>query len=201
MTPRDAVVRLHQLGTTLDLGDLSNVEQLHICEEETPAEYAEMIAKMVPETVTLNGALMTASDVPSLLYFSSLRGVVAHRMDFANALLRRIEYFRNLKSIAMSYTPISDADVAALINRSGVKSIHFAATKLTDIAMRTFGTLPDLEVLDLHDTFVTDAGLTQLQGLTNLFTIDVRGTSVTRAGADRFRASVERSLPDVEVLV
>ena len=185
----------------LDPGDLTRVKQLNICQEETPAEYAEMIAGMVPETVTLNGTLMTARDVPSLLHFSSLQGLVAHRMNFANVLLRQIAEFPNLQSIAMSHTSITDADVAVLAQHSGLKSIHFAGTQLTDIAMKTFGTLPDLELLDLHDTLVTDDGLPQLQRLTNLFTINVRGTAVTLGGADRYRTSVADSLPDVEVLL
>ena len=200
MTPHNAVARLNQLGTTLDAGDLSRVKQLYICEEETPPEYAEMIADMVPETVTLNGAVMTARDVPSLLHFASLQGLVAHRMSFADALLRHIAEFPDLRSIAMSHTRITDEDIAVLAQHSGLKTIHFAGTQLTDAAMQTFGTLPELELLDLHDTLVTDDGLIHLQRLTNLFTINVRRTAVTLNGADRYRTLVAHSLPDVEVL-
>ena len=201
MTPRDAVARLLQLGTTLDLGDLPNVEQLYISEEETPAEYAEVIAGMAPKAVTLNGALMTAHDVPALLHFSALQSIGARRMDFANALLRRIGEFADLQSIAMSHTSITDTDVAVLADRSGLTSIHFAGTQLTDTAMRTFGTLPDLEMLDVRETRVTNEGLTHLHSLRNLFTIDARGTAVTLDGANRYRKLVANSLPDVEVLV
>ncbi|MFG0255027.1 MAG: hypothetical protein ACF787_08005 [Rhodopirellula sp. JB053] len=201
MTPIDAATRIAQLGATLDPSDFHVVERLHICEEETPAEYADMIAGMAPETVTLNGALMTSRDIPALLHFSSLQGIVAHRMDFANDLLRAIVETSNLESIAMSLTSITDGDVATLANRSGLTSIHFAGTQLTDTAMRTFGTVRDLELLDVSHTGVTNEGLTQLHDLRNLFTIDARGTAVTIDGADRYRRSVANSLPDVEVLV
>lgn len=201
MTPLDAAARIAQLGSRLDPTDFTNVEQLHICEDETPAEYADMIANMVPETITLNGALMTARDIPALLHFSSLQGIIAHRIDFANMLLRAIIKTSDLQSIAMSHTSITDADVAVLANRSGLTSIHFAGTQLTDIAMKTFGTLPDLELLDVSHTLVTNESLPQLRHLRNLFTIDARGTSVTVDGANEYRRLVSNSLPDIEVLV
>ena len=196
-----ALARLLELGTTLGLDNLSDVECLHISAEATPAEFADMIAGMAPKTVTLNGSLMTGRDVPALLHFSSLQGIVAHRIEFATVLLSHVEEFPELRSIAMSNTLITDNDVAVLADRVRLSSIHFSGTSLTDVALRTFGTLPDLEVLDLRGTLVTDDGIMQLQDLTNLFTIDVRETAVTITGAKRYRDSVGHYLPDVEVLV
>ena len=100
-------------------------------------------------------------DVPALLHFSSLQGIVAHRIDFASALLRHIDGFGDLQSIAMSSTSITDDDVAALADRSRIASIHFAGTLLTAVAMNTFGTMPDLELLDLQGTLVTGDGIMQ----------------------------------------
>ncbi|TWT74972.1 hypothetical protein CA85_02600 [Allorhodopirellula solitaria] len=201
MSPRDAAARIAELGSFVDPVDFSKVEHLHICEREIPANFADMVAGMAPETVTLNGALMTASDIAALLHFPSLRGIVAHHMDFASTLLPAIVKSSDLRSIAMSHTSITDTDVTVLANRSGLTSIHFAGTRLTDIAMTTFGTLPDLELLDVSDTHVTNDGLHQLRDLRNLFTINARGTSVTADGANGFRRLVANSLPDVEVLV
>lgn len=201
MTPHDAIARLLQLGVSLRLEDLSKVEQLHISETATPAEYADIIGNMLPRTVTLNGALLAEGDIPALLHFPSLQGIVAHRIDFANSLLTQIRGSSSLRSIAMSHTSLTDADVGVLENHSRIAAIHFAGTKLTDTALKTFGSLPALELLDLRETLVTDGGLPQLQKLTNLFTIDVRGTAVTLAGAEQYRRSVAHILPDVEILV
>ena len=201
MNPSHATARLLQLRASIDVDDLSKVENVHILVEEIPEKYASMITSMLPATVTLNGALMTAADIPALLHFSSAQQIVSHRVNFADVLLSRLTAFAKLQSIAMSYTPIRDIDVAGLANRSGVTSIHFAGTQLTDKALSTFGTLPDLELLDLRHTLVTNDGLQELSNLTNLFTVDVRGTSVTEKGVSEFRSSVAHLLPDVEVLI
>ena len=200
MTPRNAIERLHQLGVELRLSDLRRVEQLHIAEAATPPEFADIISGMLPRTVSLNGSLMEESDIPALLHFPSIQGIVAHKITFAKPLLAEISASACLRSIAMSHTKLTDIDVSVLKNHPTLVSIHFAGTRLTDIALKTFGSLPALEVLDLRNTQVTDGGLPLLQGLTNLFTIDVRGTAVTRNGAEDFRRSVAHSLPDVEIL-
>jgi hypothetical protein len=201
MNPSDAIARIHQLGASIDVAELSKVENVHVLVEEIPAKYAAMIQGMLPGTVTLDGSRMTAADVDVLLHFSSVEQIVAHRVSFAAVLLSRLATFANLKSIAMSFTPIRDVDLAGLANRSGLKSIHFAGTQLTDSALSTLGTLPDLELLDLRQTLVTNDGLQMLHHLTNLFTIDVRGTAVTVDGANQFRRSVAHVLPDLEVLI
>lgn len=201
MKPSDAVTRLLQLGASIRINDFPRIERVHISETAMPLKYVDTISDMLPEIVMLDGSLMTENDVEAILHFPSLRGIVAHRMDFANALLRELSASKRLATIAMSYTSLTDADVAMLENHSGITSINFSGTQLTNVALETFGTLKSLEVLDLRGTFVTDEGLTQLQKLTNLFTIDVQGTAVTLNGADRFRKSVEHSLPDVEVLI
>lgn len=201
MKPSDVVTRLRQLGASIRINDFPRVKRVHIFETAMPQKYVGTITNMLPETITLDGSLMTENDVRVFLHFPSLRGIVAHRIDFANALLHQLPAFAGLESIAMSHTSLTDADVALLENHSSITSIHFAGTQLSNVSLETFGTLKSLEILDLRDTFVTDDGLLQLQNLTNLFTIDVRGTAVTINGADRFRKSVEHSLPDVEVLI
>lgn len=201
MTPRDAITRLAELGPTLDIADLTNVRHLHISDEGTPKELAQVIWEMLPDTLTLNGTLMTLRDLPALQYFTSLQGIVAHRTDLAKELLRSFVHSEHLRSIAMAFTSITDAEVELLANHPGIRSIYLAGTRITDTAMRTFGTLRDLELLDVRETRVSNNGLTCLMSLRNLFTIDVRETAVTREGADHYRHLVASFLPNVDVII
>ena len=201
MKPLDAVHRLRHLGASLTTADLPRVKELVITAEPISATFGKLIASMLPRTVTLVGSRMKSSDIPALLHFPRLTGICSLRFAFAPALLGCHATYPELRSIAMSYTPLADSDLSTLSGRTGLASLHFAATQLTDDALACFGTLPDLELLDLRETRVTDAGLMHLAALRNLFTIDVRGTAVSAAGAREYRDHVSQWLPDVEVLL
>lgn len=201
MTPKDSIQRLLQLGATLELSDLPRVQRLYISEKPTSPEHADLVASMSPESVTLNGSLMTVRDIPCLMQLVSLQSIVAHRIGFAGDILRQTIRFGDLQSVAMAHTSVDDADVLVLENRSGLRSIRFAGTQISDTAMKVFGTLPDLELLDIRDTSITTEGLSYLRGLRHLLTVDVTGTVITAQDASRYQKTVKHLLPDLEVLV
>lgn len=201
MTPQEFSVRLRELGASLTSSDFPKVEKLQIQDEATLVTYANMIASMLPRTLTLVGSRMTTLDIPALHHFSHLDGIGAHRFAFAPALLAHHQLFPELRSIAMSHTTLADSDLSTLSDRTGIVSLNFAATQLTDDALACLGTLPDLELLNIRETRVTDEGLLHLTTLRNLFTIDARGTSVSAHGARAYQERVAKWLPDVEVLL
>lgn len=201
MKAQKVVARLRELGVSLEMEDLPAVDSIHITEEIMSPLAAKMIRQMQPETVTLPLAQMTAEDVTVLLGFPNLTSICAHGLPFATQLLATGLPFPGLSSIAMSNTALCNDDVAFLRGRDTIQSLHFVATKLTDDAFNTFGTLASLEILNVRETRLSDAGLMHLTNLRSLFTIDARGTLVTRMGASKFRQSVAKWLPDLEVLI
>ncbi len=201
MRPHDIVVRLHELGVSLEIDDLPLVEHLHVAVDEVPSQFVKAIRRMQPGTITIPMTQMTVDDINVLLGLPNLVDICAHGLPFAAELFATRLPFHRLRSIAMSNTDLGDNDVTILRGRNNLTSLHFSSTHLTDDALRTFGTLDSLELLDLQHTRISDHGLMHLTNLRSLFTVDAKGSLVTPRGANAFRQHVAPWLPDLEVLL
>jgi Leucine-rich repeat (LRR) protein len=73
-----------------------------------------------------------------------------------------------IRSIDLSRTPASDAQLAYLAGLTALRKLRLDTTEIGDGGMAHVGKLKMLEDLDLTNTMVSDAGLAQLSGLGKL---------------------------------
>ncbi len=99
---------------------------------------------------------------------------------------------RELASIRLYETKITDDVLAYLQERVSLKWLGLGETKITDAGLVHLKGLRNLQYLDLNHTKVTDAGLPHLKGLTNLEVIDFSSTKVTRDGVKKLQQALPK---------
>ena len=93
---------------------------------------------------------------------------------------------RNVTSLDLAGTAVTDAGLAAVAAMPNLRALHLKRTAVTDAGLARLSHLARLESLDLYGTAVTDAGLTALRPLPNLARLYVWRTKVTPAAAAAF---------------
>jgi Leucine-rich repeat (LRR) protein len=99
-----------------------------------------------------------------------------------DADMRAVAACKQLRSLELGRTAVSDAGLKHLTGLSHLTSLTLPGTHVTDAGMKYIGELKQLVALDLQLTPVGDTGMKHLAGLTQLRTLSLNGTRVTDAG-------------------
>src|SRR5216684_301414 len=100
---------------------------------------------------------------------------------------------KNVVSLNLGKTPVTDAGLAYLKPLTGLVELHLEQTKITDQGLAQLKGLVNLRYLNLYGTAIGDAGLAQLTGLKNLRNLYVWQTKVSGEGIKK----LEQALPSV----
>jgi len=102
---------------------------------------------------------------------------------------------KNIVSLNLGKTPITDAGLAHIRPLTGLVELHLEQTKITDQGLAQLKGLTNLSYLNLYGTEVSDVGLGQLTGLKNLRNLYVWQTKVTDEGIQKLK----QALPGVNI--
>ena len=97
---------------------------------------------------------------------------------------------RNIHTLDLKRTRISDDDLAALAGMTNLRILHLQRTKISDAAIPHLASLNNLESLNLYNTQVSDESLPALKRLTSLKKIYLWSTQVTSDGARDLAATL-----------
>jgi hypothetical protein len=92
------------------------------------------------------------------------------------------KYAKNVISIDLSDTAVSDGDLRHLLNFKELQHLDVRGTKVGDGGTQYIGFLKNLKTLNMFRTGLTDAGLARLKKLNDLETLLIGGTKVTDEG-------------------
>lgn len=104
---------------------------------------------------------------------------------------------RNVNSLDLSRTRISDQDLAHVATMTNLTRLLLSRTEIGDGGLVHLKGLSQLEYLNLYQTKVTDAGLSHLSGMTNLKKLYAWQSGITSGGA----ASLTSRIPGLAVNV
>jgi Leucine-rich repeat (LRR) protein len=133
--------------------------------------------------VTLMGptSVPPSARIAPLEHLTRVQGVHVWA-PFGDAELARLEGLKDLATLNIGGTNITDAGLAHLNSFPRLTILSLVGTKITDAGLVRLGGLTSLDYLDLGRTQVTDTGLPHLKGLANLSWLDLYETRVTDAG-------------------
>jgi len=94
-------------------------------------------------------------------------------------------------TVNLSYTEVTDADLAKLAFPSATQCINLSETAVGDDAIAGLTTLSGLRTLLLSSTAVTDRSVSHLQQLQQLILVDLMNTQVSSDGQAAIMALVE----------
>jgi len=90
---------------------------------------------------------------------------------------------RPLVKVDLSFSQVTDADVAHLKGLAALEELCLCGTEITDAGLEQLSGLTGLEVLDLwRCKDITDAGLVHLNGMTSLHRLSLWNTEITGDG-------------------
>jgi Leucine-rich repeat (LRR) protein len=92
--------------------------------------------------------------------------------------LRIIGKLRNISSLDLGRTSVTDADVSQIDDVNSLASLSLSECPITDAAIAHIAQLDNLISLYLSGTNVTDASLRQIASIDSLKILDLSGTSV-----------------------
>jgi hypothetical protein len=110
-------------------------------------------------------------------------------------LCEKLEEFKNLRAITISYTALNDDGLGRLCCLQSIRSLDISATKVTDAGLKQVVRMEQLESIKIDYTAVTDRGFAGLKGLRRLRELGSKGTYVTADGESSLRAA----LPHVQI--
>jgi len=85
--------------------------------------------------------------------------------------------------VDLSYSWVTDGDMARLAQLSDLKTLELAFVRLTDVGIEQLRSLPNVEYLNLHSAeHVTDFAMSYLRGWEKLKRLNVQGTDITDTG-------------------
>ena len=113
----------------------------------------------------------------------------------ADQQLAPLAKIKNIVSLNLGKTPITDAGLAYIKPLTGLVELHLEQTKITDQGLAQLKGLVNLRYLNLYGTAVSDVGLGQLTGLKNLRNLYVWQTKVTDEGIKKLK----QALPGVAI--
>lgn len=101
----------------------------------------------------------------------------------------------NLSTLELSFTNISDAELASIAQMRGLRSLSFQKANIGDAQLSQLLTMPALSSLDLRQTRITDAGVSKLGQMKGLQSLRVEGASLSKGGVELLR----RLLPNCKI--
>lgn len=121
--------------------------------------------------------------------------VVLMDTEVSPAGFARLADLPALKEIRVMRAPrLGDEALAALPKMRQLKSLWLVDTAVTDAGLAPLGKLTQLKVLHLIGADVTDQGLEQLSSLHNVEEIFLLRTGVTQEGVDRLQRALPQSV-------
>ncbi len=102
-----------------------------------------------------------------------------------------------IRSVRLSRTAVTDADLGHFKGLSGLRSLHLDDTRISDAGLRHIAGLAGLKTLSVNYTQVGDAGLEHLKGLGQLSLLELLETEVTAAGL----RELKKALPGLQATV
>jgi uncharacterized protein (TIGR03067 family) len=124
-----------------------------------------------------------------------VRTVMLSRTKVSDADLKQLANFKELDSVSLAGTSVGNEGMKHLAALGNLKRLNLSMTEVDDTGLQALMGLAHLEVLDLIATGVTDASVNTLSKLTRLKEVDVDLTKVTPDGKKRLR----EALPDCSV--
>jgi Leucine-rich repeat (LRR) protein len=133
----------------------------------------------------------SGSDIPATVMLSNMKG---KEVDLDQAL-PLVAQLRQVKSVVLSSTNITDDQLAILGKMSSIVDLQLSDTGITDAGIKQISGLPKLQSLYLSGTKITAACLPDVAKLTKLTGLAIDNTAVS-GGYDALHA-----LPALELLV
>ncbi len=99
--------------------------------------------------------------------------------EFVDADLVRIHCLKELKSLCVAGSKVTDKGVFAIGRLTKLESLDLSGTATTDAGCKSLADMSSLKRLVLADTSVSDEGVTNLRCLRKLEHLDLSGTDVT----------------------
>lgn len=97
---------------------------------------------------------------------------------------------RDVLSLHLGGTDVTDAGLAHLSGLTSLKRLHLEGTKVSDAGLAHLAKLANLTYLNLYQTGVTDEGLAHLEGLKSLKNVYLWRTEVTPEGAGKLQEAL-----------
>ena len=118
--------------------------------------------------------------VPALVQLPSLKQMSFYRASIRDDDLADLSEFRQLESLDLQETRVTDAGLIHLRNLSKLKTLRLGGygTEIRDKGIRYLATLNNLEELNLDHTGITDNALAHLRGLHKLKSLSLRNVLV-----------------------
>jgi hypothetical protein len=104
-----------------------------------------------------------------------------------NALLRDLRDYPEISSAKFSNLKLEGADFQRMYALENLTRLNLSFTNLTDANLAGIEKLNSLDVLELQYTPLTDAAIPQLLKVTTLSRLDITGTDITPEGAEKLR--------------
>jgi uncharacterized protein (TIGR03067 family) len=124
-----------------------------------------------------------------------VRTVMLSRTKVSDADLKQLANFKELDTVSLAGTSIGNDGMKHLAELGNLKRLNLSMTAVGDTGVQALTGLSSLEELYLISTSVTDASVKTLSKLTRLKDVDVDFTKVTPEGKMRLR----EALPDCTV--
>jgi hypothetical protein len=105
------------------------------------------------------------------------------------AFLPHLRQFPELVDLDLSGIPLTDADLAPLLDLPKLKRLEMGGSHITDAGARLLAELRNLGELNVSLSRITDAGLEALQRLENLFSLYLYKVPVSDEAVRRFEAA------------
>ena len=108
-----------------------------------------------------------------------------------NENLAEFKNCKNLTTLDLSNTQISDAGLAHFKNCKNLTTLNLYNTQISDAGLAHFKDCKNLAYLNLTNTEISDIGLTNFVECKNLTHFTLCGTKVSKIGLSRFRKNLQ----------
>jgi hypothetical protein len=106
----------------------------------------------------------------------------ASGLHFGDAELRHVARLKNLRTLYLDDTEITDAGMGHLKGLTELDVLALHGTNINGEGLANLSALPKLRVLNLSNCPITDDSLAHIKGLTSLETLAFRDTKITDRG-------------------
>jgi len=148
------------------------------------------------ESIDLESAADPGRSIGNLELFPRLKSLLLSFSGVTDSDLAQVSKSKSLEYVGLNDTPITDAGLAHLAGLTNLEFLDLGQTRVTDAGLVHLHGLSDLRTLCLHHTEVTDGGIDELKKLRKLQQLLLYGTHVTDAGA----TELKRALPGCEIV-
>lgn len=190
-------------GTVSDKGDwFSRVRSIRdITSVESPKDQAKIERHAAEWALRIGGSIKLRFSDDSVRPFSAVKDLPqedfwVHAIDVHSNgrvvdgdVQNALTGLRELRSLEIHHTPISDAALKPLRDSPTLATLHLEGTAITDAGIKELGVLPKLHHLQLNQTLVTEASIPFLVAHPTLKSLNIGSVSGGEAAAMLFKTS------------